>query len=91
MIPKTSVDARLQWKCRRGLLELDLILQSILAHHYQYFSQNEKHAFNHLLEIPDPELLQLLLGQKQFIGEDESVKTLLTKLASNINAVCKPD
>jgi antitoxin CptB len=53
-----TVDAhRLKWKCRRGLLELDLILQRFLEQHP---GEMEIAA---LLELPDNDLLDIAMGR----------------------------
>jgi succinate dehydrogenase flavin-adding protein (antitoxin of CptAB toxin-antitoxin module) len=44
------------------LLELDLILQDILAGPYLRLSATERAAFNRLLETPDNDLLAWLQG-----------------------------
>ena len=50
---------RLKWKCRRGLLELDLILERYL----------EKHPADRrlapLLELPDNDLLDIAMGRSE--------------------------
>ncbi len=58
------VDAeRLRWRCRRGLLELDLLLENFMAHGYGQLDAQEAAAFEALLMLPDPQLLRYLLGQ----------------------------
>ena len=42
--------SRLKWKCRRGLLELDLVLQKYLEQH------PEDQALFKLLDLPDNDL-----------------------------------
>ena len=54
---------RLRWRCRRGTRELDQLLQRYLDSQYASASATEKRAFETLLELPDPELLALLLGR----------------------------
>jgi antitoxin CptB len=56
---------RLRWRCRRGLLELDLILQKILDEAYPRLSGAERAAFERLLETPDNDLLAWLQGHDQ--------------------------
>ncbi|WP_020561895.1 FAD assembly factor SdhE [Methylosarcina fibrata] len=55
---------RLRWQCRRGALELDLILEAYLDTHYRQADDDEKKRFNDLLEWEDDELLAVLLGDK---------------------------
>lgn len=54
--------ARARWRCRRGLLELDLLLQRFVDHHYADLPDTERRAFEQLLAFPDAELLALLQG-----------------------------
>jgi len=54
---------RLRWKCRRGMLELDLMLNRFLDVGYVDLSPQAQGNFDLLLEYPDPELLALLMGQ----------------------------
>lgn len=56
-------DARLAWQCRRGMLELDLLLSGFLEKGYQQLSSHVKKDFVELLEIADTELLEYLMGR----------------------------
>ncbi len=60
-----SEEARLRWLCRRGMKELDLVMSRYLEHHYATASGDEQARFRTLLEMPDPELWDLLLGHSQ--------------------------
>jgi len=53
---------RLRWRCRRGLLELDVLLQDFLAARYADLSASERGAFERLLDTPDATLLDYLHG-----------------------------
>jgi antitoxin CptB len=53
--------ARLQWRCRRGMKELDLLLEAYLRHRYPHAPDAEQRAFEQLLEQPDPDLAGWLL------------------------------
>lgn len=57
--------ARLQWQCRRGMLELDLLLRGFLAKGYARLSVVEKEAFARLLETGDQQLLEFLMGREE--------------------------
>lgn len=57
--------ARLTWHCRRGMLELDLILQRFLEKHLDLISKEELDAFNNLLSCTDPELFAWLMGHDE--------------------------
>lgn len=58
-------DARLRWRCRRGLLELDLILKEVLDNRYSHWNSEDQAAFQVLLETPDNQLLAYLHGREE--------------------------
>jgi antitoxin CptB len=53
---------QLRWRCRRGTLELDLILSRYLQQHYATSSPEQQQAFRELLSLEDSELMRYLLG-----------------------------
>lgn len=55
---------RLRWQCRRGLLELDLLLKWFVDRRYAALSEPEREAFRRLLAQPDPVLLAWIQGQE---------------------------
>jgi antitoxin CptB len=57
-----SIDARLHWQCRRGMLELDELLQSYLDRRYAHADANEQDAFRALLTLSDQELFDYFFG-----------------------------
>ena len=54
---------QLRWRCRRGMRELDAALLCYLEHHYGTGSEDERLAFQELLDMPDPELMRLIAGK----------------------------
>lgn len=52
----------IRWRCRRGMLELDIFLIPFFDHCFEQLSDHEKKLFVKLLEYPDPELLSWLMG-----------------------------
>ena len=56
---------RIRWRCRRGLLELDLVLEAFLERGYGRLDAGQRGLFNELLEQPDNELLDLALGRSE--------------------------
>ena len=54
---------RLRWQCRRGLLELDLLLSRFLANDYPNLNAQGQQCFRDLLEQPDALLWSWLQGQ----------------------------
>lgn len=62
--PEPDELPRLRWQCRRGLLELDLLLRRFVDRGYAGLSASERAAFRQLLEQPDPVLLAWFQGQE---------------------------
>lgn len=54
--------ARLAWHCRRGMLELDLILQRFLTKGVDKLNEQQLKSFDLLLSSTDPELFSWLMG-----------------------------
>lgn len=57
--------SRLSWACRRGMLELDVLLSNFLNEAYFSLSVEEKRVFVTLLREEDPELFAWLMGNKE--------------------------
>jgi antitoxin CptB len=53
---------RLRWQCRRGMLELDYVLERYLDEHYTDVDDSERQRFQELLTAQDPELQAWLLN-----------------------------
>jgi len=58
--------SRVMWQCRRGMLELDILLQDFVRQHYAELSGDEKQEFLGLLQQPDPELYELIMDNNGF-------------------------
>lgn len=56
--------ARLKWRCRRGLLELDVLLQAFVDRRYARLGAVERATFIRLLDLSDTRLLAMLYGQE---------------------------
>ena len=51
---------RLRWRCRRGLLENDLVLERFLEVHGSSLSEGQLEAFNRLLDLEDKQIWDLV-------------------------------
>ena len=51
---------RLKWKCRRGLLELDLVLQGLIE---KNLDEQDINALNELLDLQDNDLWDIVSGR----------------------------
>lgn len=69
---------RLKWLCRRGTKELDFVLNRYLERHYENADDEEKAAFNQLLELEDPILNDKLLNVSSATSNSE--KNIINKL-----------
>jgi len=83
-----SDDDRIRWRCRRGMLELDLVLNAFLDRHLCNLDAHELETFCGLLECPDPELLDYVMGHKEPAAAEEYELIVLLRgvnvhLASN--------
>lgn len=56
--------ARLYWQCRRGMLELDTLLQGFLDQGYEALTEDGRQDFLELLDYADTELLEYLMGRQ---------------------------
>ena len=69
----TRLDARslskLKWRCRRGLLENDLVIERFFRHHEETITTRQAEGLNALMDLADNDLLDLLLGRRQPHGE----------------------
>ncbi|EGW53148.1 succinate dehydrogenase assembly factor 2 [Candidatus Endoriftia persephone] len=61
---------RLRWQCRRGMLELDLLLMGFLDQHYRQLDQAQLDGFDRLLRHPDQSLQAWLLQGGDGIPEE---------------------
>lgn len=62
-------EARLRWRCRRGMRELDLLLLAWLEQRYPTADEPSRRAFAALLALEDDRLWELIRGEGQFEGE----------------------
>lgn len=58
-----AVPDQIKWRCRRGMLELDLLLNDFLLKRYGELNDEERSTFVRLLDYPDQTLLELLMGR----------------------------
>ena len=71
----TLIDARalskLRWRCRRGLLENDLFIERWFGRHATTVTESQARGLLALMDLPDNDLLDLLLRRKEPEGELE--------------------
>lgn len=72
---------KIRWKCRRGMLELDIILENFYEQQFQMLTDEEKILFSQLLDEPDPLLYNWLLRHN--IVHDSKFDIILGRILSN--------
>jgi antitoxin CptB len=70
--------SELKWRCRRGMLELDILLNSYLDKTYNTMSPQQGEVFSEVLDYPDQVLFDLLLGNMQ--SGDARVNRLVSEI-----------
>ena len=55
--------ARLLWRCRRGIKEMDIILQEFINVSYEQLNDEDKNAFSKLLDEQDLDILNWIMGK----------------------------
>jgi antitoxin CptB len=69
---------RIRWRCRRGMLENDLVLTRFLDQRGAAIAEAEVVMLDRLLDLPDTELWDLLSGRAE--PQDVGVVPLLQHL-----------
>jgi len=65
---------RLYWKCRRGLLELDLVLQRFIP----TLKDEDLQPLHSLLDLPDNDLWDIIIGRSD--SYDRSFEETVARL-----------
>jgi antitoxin CptB len=70
---------RLLWRCRRGMKELDVLLERFARRELPHASPRQRQVLGVFLELPDPVLVDYLLGQA--IPPDPELAELVQRIA----------
>ena len=76
--------SKLRWRCRRGLLENDLFIERFFRDHEETITTTQAAGLMTLMDLPDNDLLDLLLARKELQGEIDlpEVREVLSLLRS---------
>jgi antitoxin CptB len=74
-----SEQARLRWRCRRGMRELDQLLLRYLDREWPTAPESERAVFLRVLESEDDKLWQWVMGRER--PEDADVHALVRRIA----------
>ena len=70
--------ARLRWRCRRGMRELDALLLAFVDRTAADLTDQEIASFERVLELPDPVLHSYLLGRSA--TEDAAIAQVIERI-----------
>ncbi len=74
----TEIPPKLRWSCRRGMLELDIMLTRFLENAYLKSSTKDQELFEKLLACEDQDLFEWLTGKK--IPVDSEIQDIVNKV-----------
>ena len=82
--------SKLRWRCRRGLLENDLFIERFFSHHEETITTRQAAGLQALMDLPDNDLLDLLLARKEPQGETDipAVREVLALMRRPPPAAC---
>ena len=69
---------RIRWHCRRGMLELDLVLNAFVERHLDGLDATQLEVFQAVLAYPDPTLLAVVMGHAE--PEEAAERDIVAKL-----------
>ncbi len=84
MMPEHAHNSKLRWRCRRGMLELDLMLNTFLDKGYEELDDSRKNVLDQILDYPDQLLFDLFLGKMN--SSDKDVSNLVTHIRHTYTA-----
>jgi antitoxin CptB len=65
--------ARLRWRCRRGLLELDIVLGQFIEQGYASLNEAQKIKFDALLDLSDNALWDRITEKEPAKDQEEII------------------
>lgn len=67
--------AKIRWNCRRGMLELDLILNNFFDNAFSDLAETQIDAFERLLSEQDPDIYHWLMSED--LPQDQHVAEII--------------
>ena len=74
----TEIPPKLRWSCRRGMLELDVLLGNFLEEAYVTLSEQDQTTFVNLLDENDQDLFTWLTGKEK--PENQTLALMVEKI-----------
>jgi len=72
---------KLRWKSRKGIRELDILLQKFLQLEYENLNQIHKEIFEELLDLETYDLLNAITGKSSYNIKYEPIIKKLSQLS----------
>ena len=69
---------RIEWDCRRGMLELDKIIMPFYKEHFDGLTEQQKYIFIRLLSATDLQLFSWFFNGSR--SEDSEVQTMVEEI-----------
>ncbi len=78
--------SKLRWRCRRGLLENDLLIEKFFKRHEATLTVSQAKGLNDLMDLSDNDLLDLLLKRREpdQLAENDAKVSASTYEASEV-------
>ena len=77
MIPREEIN-RMRWASRRGMLELDLVLEPFVVERYSTLDEADRLRFQQLLRCEDQDLFAWFLRRER--PDDEELRAIVSKV-----------
>ena len=81
----SNKNARLLWRCRRGIKEMDIILQEFINVSYDQLNDEDKNAFSKLLDEQDLDILNWIMGKDKPVNDQLANIINIIKTSRNIS------
>jgi len=80
------IKRKLRWKCRRGMLELDIILVDFFDQYYDALSQEDKQLFARVLDMDDTQLFACLMHAEKI--QDAELMAMIDRISDSRGGQC---
>ncbi len=76
-IPKEEIN-RMRWASRRGMLELDLVLEPFVVARYAHLNEQDRQRFQQLMSCEDQDLFTWFMQREQ--PQDQELSAIVNKI-----------
>jgi antitoxin CptB len=90
-IIELAAKEKIRWQCRRGMLELDLLLGHFFEKQFENLSEAHQLLFVELLQEADQTLYRWLIKHNDVVEGEDKMQEKFTLLLHQIRQVNNPD